>query len=182
MIRLTTALWLGLVSVAGGALFHISYQVERLEAERRALAQAIEQERQTIRILRAEWAYLNQPGRLAEMAEAWTGLAPMRPDQLIASISEIPHPLPAGEVVAASPARMVQLSGVPEFPTVPLPGVKPAAVSDRRPAPPPTPAGDAVPPPPLPAPPTVRGGGTAPPLILARFRPNPPALRLDESR
>ncbi len=182
MIRLTTALWLGLVSVAGGALFHISYQVERLEAESRALTQAIEQERQTIRILRAEWAYLNRPDHLGEMAEVWTGLAPMRPEQMIASVSEIPHPLPAGDGVSPAPVRMVPFSGVPEFTSVPLPGVKPTAVSDRRPAPPPTPAGDAVPPPPLPAPPTVRGGGTAPPLVLARFRSNPTTFVLDESR
>lgn len=67
MIRMTTAAWWGAIAVAGGALFHISYQVERLESERHALDQAIEQERQSIRILRAEWAYLNQPERLAAL-------------------------------------------------------------------------------------------------------------------
>ncbi|MCB9948938.1 MAG: hypothetical protein H6842_14125 [Rhodospirillaceae bacterium] len=179
MIRMTTAAWWGAIAVAGGALFHISYQVERLESERHALDQAIEQERQSIRILRAEWAYLNQPERLAALAENWTDLEPMRPDQLIGAVTDIPLPLPAGEGGDEPTAHLVHLADLPGFPAIPLPAFKPVADDDRRPAPPPTPAGDAVPPPPLPAPPTVRGGGTAPPLILAGFRSSRPTLAVD---
>jgi len=85
---------LGLVSLllallAASGLYTMKDQVQRREAELRGLQVAIAAERATLGRLRAEWAMLNQPGRIARLAAAYLELQPASPNQIVA-IEDIP--------------------------------------------------------------------------------------------
>ena len=56
-----------MTAFVGFGLFHIKYDVMRLEKEYRQLCQLQLQAEESIRILRAEWAHLNTPERLARL-------------------------------------------------------------------------------------------------------------------
>lgn len=82
MIRGSTLLWALLAVVAGCAMFLLKYQVQSLEAQLAAIHRQISEDRTQIHMLRADWGYLNDPARLAELAERHLGLTPLGPDSL----------------------------------------------------------------------------------------------------
>lgn len=61
--------WTLLVGATGYTLFHITYEVEALEAELSELNRQITDEKQAIRVLEAEWAHLNRPARIERLSE-----------------------------------------------------------------------------------------------------------------
>ena len=111
MIGRGTVLWLTLAIVAGIGLFQVSYRVQSLEDELTRVNRQILQERDTIHVLRAEWSYLNEPTRLAELAQRHLNLAPLAASQMV-RIEDLPlrlpplvaetAPLPAGQAVTAA--------------------------------------------------------------------------------
>lgn len=107
MIRLPVLLLAALVATASLVLFRTSYEVQALAERLGALNREIVHEQQAIRVLRAEWAYLNQPARLRELAERHSSLAPAMAGQIIARLDEIPTPLPKtpGTPIYPLPAR-----------------------------------------------------------------------------
>lgn len=78
------------VGVLSVSLFTVSYQVQDLEEELRALDKSIARDRETIHVLKAEWAHLNDPRRLGVLAERHLGLAPIKTEQ-IGSLDTLPH-------------------------------------------------------------------------------------------
>jgi hypothetical protein len=76
-MRASALLVLLALGVAAAAMYQLKYEVAALEAERRAMARQLTSERQAIHVLAAEWAYLNQPERLAELAERHLDLVPL---------------------------------------------------------------------------------------------------------
>ena len=176
MIRIGALFWLVLVVAAGFVTFKVKYAVQDIEDElNRAHRQTIAEQQET-RVLTAEWTYLNQPERLAELNRRFLGLAAISAKQLQRSIEEIPLRPPA-----APPDALVEASpepAVPQAAATPLP-VVPAALTT----------------PPIPE--TVRqtastsapgeaaaGGGAHPPanaapVQLAKAGPAQPASELD---
>ena len=71
------AVALALLAGAAVGLYPLKHRVADLEAEADALARGIADDRQAIRVLEAEWAYLNAPGRLAGLAARHLDLAPV---------------------------------------------------------------------------------------------------------
>lgn len=128
MIRTHALIWAVLVAAAVGVLFYTSHQAQELEAELEASHRAVIAEREAIRVLHAEWAYLNEPGRLRELARRHTPLGPAMPAQIVADIDDIPAVLPG---IGAVP-------GVPlpprKPPTGPLPGPMVSASPEAAPA------------------------------------------------
>jgi cell division protein FtsL len=88
-----TILWLALAVVAGIGLFHVSYRVQSLEDELTQVNRQILRERETIHVLRAEWSYLNEPARLAELTHRHLTLAPLAAGQMV-RIEDLPLRLP----------------------------------------------------------------------------------------
>lgn len=80
---------LALALVAACGLYLLKDQVQRREHELRSVQSAITVERAALARLRAEWALLNQPGRIARLARAHLALQPAQPGQ-IATIEAIP--------------------------------------------------------------------------------------------
>lgn len=130
MIKLPTLLVMGLAGAASGLLFHISYEVQALDEELASLNREILFEQESIRVLRAEWAFLNRPSRLRELGTQFSGLSPMTAGQIVASIEEIPMPLPGPPEMPGYPVP----SRKPD-PSAPLvPGDGPALVAEPAPA------------------------------------------------
>ena len=88
-----TLLWLALAIVAGAGLFHVSYRVQSLEEELMQVNRGVLREQETIHLLHAEWSYLNEPARLAELTRRHLPLAPLSASQMV-RIEDLPLRLP----------------------------------------------------------------------------------------
>ncbi len=94
------------VVVVGGlvfGLFQVKLAVQDLEQRLARLDRALLESETNIHVLRAEWAYLNRPERLAKLAARYLDLAPLRADQ-IAAIGRAPARRPIVAAVAAARA------------------------------------------------------------------------------
>lgn len=134
MIRLSTFILLGLIALASGVLFHISYEVQSLEDELTGLNRQITHQQDSIRVLHAEWAYLNQPSRLRTLADRLSTLEPVSPDQLILAAAELPLPLPGADRTPAVIAAVAGQAVPPTLVSLPLPLRKPGTVVTAAPA------------------------------------------------
>ena len=73
-----------------------NYRTQEAQARAQALQQAIAEARQRLRVLNAEWAYLNRPDRLMDLVELnyeRLELMPMRSDQF-GRIDQVAFPAP----------------------------------------------------------------------------------------
>jgi hypothetical protein len=82
--------WLQVVSViaaAGAAVFvfQIKYQAEAVAEQAADLQRTLDQERETVSLLKAEWSLLIQPARVQELVERHAdrlALTPLQPGQI----------------------------------------------------------------------------------------------------
>ena len=127
MIRVGTMIWLGLIGASSAFLFKTSYEVQALESELRGVNRSILREQDSIRVMHAEWAFLNQPSRLQALTDQFTKLRPIAPAQMIASAADLPMPQPSldGEPMAPTASLVAQVEALPSFGPVPLPGHRP---------------------------------------------------------
>lgn len=93
VIKLSSVTTLLLALISGGALFWVSQQVQQAERDQRRLAQIAIQEQEAIRVLNAEWDYLNRPDRLEQLAEQYLKMAPAQAEDLVQNVSAIPEPV-----------------------------------------------------------------------------------------
>ncbi len=102
--RPTSFVLMALAAAAGGALFHVSFEVSELDDRLATLNRDIRDDRDAIHVLRAEWSFLNQPERLEELARRHLDLVPVSGAQLAG-----PGALPVRPDVETpdSPARNV---------------------------------------------------------------------------
>jgi hypothetical protein len=189
MIRPLTFVSLIIAAGAGLHLYQVKHSVSVLDRELHKVNRQTEEVRERTQILHAEWALLNEPDRLRQVAQRHLALEPMAPAQFIRE-AELERRLPAARPFAG-PAS---LFGPPELPPsvpealmVPSPlaaaAAPPAAAPARPEAPPrqaqadPAPRLSAAmaPPPPRPAPPPAPPRVT-PALHVAPAAPPPPAV------
>ncbi len=89
MIGRSPLVWLALAALAVAVLFHTSYRVRALEGRLAVLNREIVREHEAIRVLEAEWGFLNDPERLERLARRHLALRPTEVAQ-IGSIAQIP--------------------------------------------------------------------------------------------
>ena len=83
MKAFAAAVYICLASVAGFALFHITYKVEQLEAQLSQLNKEILLEQNTVHVLKAEWSFLSRPERIDELSRKMLpGLHPLQTRQI----------------------------------------------------------------------------------------------------
>lgn len=126
MIRLGAAMWVGVIAISAGAAFGISFEVQALRDRLASVNRDIASEEDTIRVLKAEWAYMTQPTRLREMAQEYTELAPIVPGQMLEDAAALPMPLRSPDAPPVNgtgvPAEaLVAMMEVPGFGMAPLP-------------------------------------------------------------
>jgi len=91
MIRFLNVI-LVLAVIAGSiVLYDIKYRAEAADRHVKKIERQIATEEDGIRVLRAEWSYLNQPERLQALAARYTELVPLAPIQ-IGLFTDVPMP------------------------------------------------------------------------------------------
>ena len=88
MIRLAALIWSVVAVVLAVTVFQIKYAVQGLEGDLTQVNAQIVQDQEAIHVLRAEWSYLNQPERIAGLAERYLGLDPALEPQRV-SLNEL---------------------------------------------------------------------------------------------
>jgi hypothetical protein len=149
MTRLGSVFWLLLVLAAGFATFKVKYAVQDFEDELNRVRRQTIAEQQEIRVLTAEWTYLNQPERLAELNRRFLGLAPITAKQLQRNIDGIPLRAPVAPpdwLVAAAPEPAAPEAAATPLPAMPQAAATPAPVATATLSPAPADLGSARPP------------------------------------
>ena len=73
---------LGLVALAY-VIYQVKYEARALDEEIATLGKQIDEERDGLAVLRAEWSLLNRPERIERLAQKYLKLAPAQPRQLV---------------------------------------------------------------------------------------------------
>ena len=121
-----TVFWSLLAALVGFDLFHVKYQVQKLEDRLGKINRDMVREQEQIHVLRAEWTYLNRPERIEQLSKKYLDLAAPKVSQM-SSIAQLPMrgtdaPLdPASAQSSRQPAS--KTSPVPVRPPQPAPGV-----------------------------------------------------------
>ncbi|PCI99484.1 MAG: hypothetical protein COB14_06290 [Alphaproteobacteria bacterium] len=87
-----------LVIASGAMLMDVSHHVQRAERDIKHLDREIAREEESIRVLKAEWAYLNNPVRLEALAADYVDLISPEAAQLISDMSVIPDNDPQASI------------------------------------------------------------------------------------
>ncbi len=94
-----------LLALSAGGLMRVSQNVQKVERDIAATDRAIEREQEKIRVLKAEWAYLNNPARLESLARDAFGLDKTNMSSVVSTPSSIPEftvPQDEGDVLSQS--------------------------------------------------------------------------------
>jgi len=74
MIRPTTFISLIVLGVLVFAVFQVEHRVEMLRSELNELNRQVDDDKNVIHVLKAEWSYLNSPIRIEELADKYLEL------------------------------------------------------------------------------------------------------------
>ncbi len=99
MIRPFTCLCLAAACGSGLYLYSEKHRTVLLDRQISSVINQTQAARARIGLLRAEWALLNEPGRLQDMADKYLALKPMAPTQFV-QLADLPAHLPAPETAA----------------------------------------------------------------------------------
>lgn len=116
MIRVSVLVWTIILALLGVGLFQVKYNVQAKERELREVRRQIEANLTSIHVLEAEWSYLNDPLRLADLARRHTDLVPTTPGQ-IGDIATLPPRQPDAPLV---PEELEPGQKAPDTATPPL--------------------------------------------------------------
>ena len=136
LLRLSTVTSFGLAFASGLVLFWTSQNVQQSEIHERQLKQSIVDERESIRVLRAEWDYLNRPDRLEAMAGRYLDMKAPAPVQLLEKVADIPDvPAEAAPEIESAPKPSLKSAPAPvqaiEAALIPPKPVKPDAAPQQ---------------------------------------------------
>jgi hypothetical protein len=91
--KLSTFLSFVCATALGAMLFWVSQQVQQLEHEQREIREVISSENEGMRVLSAEWDYLNRPERIEALADRYLNtMAPVAPENLLRDANAVPEP------------------------------------------------------------------------------------------
>ena len=128
-VRLSTLATIIFAVLSCGSLFWVSQQVQQLEREQRQLNQEIASQKEGIRVLDAEWDYLNRPDRLEVLvSQHLKTMVPVEPENLLRDAKAVPEP----KLIDDETERTILVTDEPE-PAAKKPQTKPLAVPDSRP-------------------------------------------------
>jgi hypothetical protein len=199
MIRPVTCICLVLAAGSGLYLYQVKQRAFALDADLRSTYHSIDMARDRTRMLRADWALMNDPERLQALADQYLSLKPMAPSQLktldqLASALPMPGTSRDGKPATPSPALPAPALGVPMASVTPpkIPGaadtgprlalappiqVAPLEAPPAQPSPDTSLDADALPEPPIAQPPAPPLAASMPDAEVASNAPPPAASR-----
>ena len=125
-IRLSTIALVVAAALTGVMLFRISERVQTAEDNLARMEEAAAKEAETIRVLRAEWDYLNRPDRLEGLAKTHLKMHKPGVAQVMVDGDELP--------LVPPPAETQPVSLTPDAPkkdVLPAPRLKPRRDTDE---------------------------------------------------
>ncbi len=111
MMRVMVILWSMLAAGVGVSLFLLKHEVRSLEEELGDITRQIRTGDESIHVLKAEWSYLNDPGRLRRLAEAHLDLQPLKPEQITTAAASSMVLAAMERSMAENSARVATVSG-----------------------------------------------------------------------
>lgn len=102
MIKPFTCICLALAAGSGLYLYQVKQRAFALDAQLRTTFHDIDVAREKTRMLRADWALMNDPERLQSLANQYLALKPMGPSQLL-TLDQLAVALPAPVAPSATP-------------------------------------------------------------------------------
>ncbi len=108
LFKVSVLLSIAAAVFAGALLFMTSQKVQQQEDRLAALRNASRQEVAHIRVLRAEWDYLNRPDRLEKLVSDHMGMDVVESGAVITDVNHVPEPL-----MIAPPSRKPQFFAQP---------------------------------------------------------------------
>jgi len=123
MIRTLSAISVALLVLVSFELYNGVHRVKAQEQALVSMSAQIAREAEQIRVLKAEWSYLNQPDRLQALARRHLALAPTGASQIVVLTS-----LPIrNDTMSLAPSPVVEAQDLPPrvVADVPLPRPKP---------------------------------------------------------
>ena len=115
MIGKSTIVWICLATMASGILYHTSYRVQEQAERLSSINRQIVAEQEAIQVLKAEWAYLNDPIRMERLVAGHTVLQPVKLEQMV-TLDAIPEKLPADALVAEAAPPTGKAAPAPKSP------------------------------------------------------------------
>ena len=91
MNRISTLVWILVTVIAAFMLYQVKYEVQSLKSQVADTAHRLEAEKQALHVVAAEWAYLNRPERLQQLADKYLASSDVTVDK-IADMRAIPFP------------------------------------------------------------------------------------------
>jgi hypothetical protein len=82
--QISTIAWIGIFGLGALAVYLVKYQVQGVKKDVVALQYELQQERESLKLLQAEWAYLNRPDRLRKLASRYLTIEPYSAKQIVA--------------------------------------------------------------------------------------------------
>jgi cell division protein FtsL len=104
-LRITALIYMACFAALAMGLYLVKYSVQGVQRDVATLKQQLATEKESLHLLNAEWAYLNRPDRLRQLAERHLDMVPLDSRQ-IEEIKAIPAAMI--EDGRAAPSRMVQ--------------------------------------------------------------------------
>ena len=90
MIKPVNIFSLTIIILSALGLFKIKHYVQNLNKDYSEIAKYVDQEKEAIHVLKAEWTYLNQPERLRKIISNYLELDTIRIDQIHKLINNLP--------------------------------------------------------------------------------------------
>lgn len=141
-MRKAALLWLFLATLCGGILFHTASRVNDGLARLASIGAGAKKEDESLRVLQAEWSYLNQPERLEKLSKKYLGLEPLkgkqfgkasqledRPAEPVIEAAVMPAPEPVAKKVAEKPPVVILKPGAENI----SPVLSPSAAVRKQP-------------------------------------------------
>jgi hypothetical protein len=134
MFRPLTVIAITAFSVVGWNVYRAEDAARHLDRDLRDLTKRIEQARDRTQVLRAEWALLNEPERLRQVAQKYLPLETMTPVQFI-RLGELDRRLPTAIAFSGPVNLFGSVPGTAVAEGKPAASARPAAVASAAPAP-----------------------------------------------
>ena len=83
MLRRSIVFLVFAISLAGIGMFTLKHEVQSRKDRLDALHQDIVKSQETIRVLRADWSFINQPAHIERLARKHLGFVPMEAHQIM---------------------------------------------------------------------------------------------------